>query len=305
MKRNRLGRSEVQVSEIGYGCMSLGLDHAENAKLLHRALDLGVTFFDTADLYDRGFNEESVGRAFRGMREQVVIASKVGNRWPKDSTGDGSSWNWDASPAYIRRAVEASLKRLQTDYLDLYQLHGGTLDDDIGGVIGTFEDLQAQGLIRAYGVSSVRPNVIREWVERSRMASVMMQYSLLDRRPEEAVLALLHENGVGVIARGPVAKGILSQTGAAKVEGGFLDHAPEVLEGARAALQNLATPERSTAQLALRYALSHPAVATVIPGASNMAQLEENAGAADVVLTGGELEALRTLGTATTYTQHR
>ncbi len=162
MKYKQLGQSNVQVSEIGYGCMSLGQDHTGNIKLLHRALELGVTFFDTADLYDRGFNEESVGRAFTGMREQVVIASKVGNRWRED----GTSWDWDASPAYIRQAIEASLKRLQTDYLDLYQLHGGTLDD-IDSVIETFEGLKAQGLIRAYGISSIRPNVIREWVKKS------------------------------------------------------------------------------------------------------------------------------------------
>ena len=301
MNIRQLGQSSIQVSEVGYGCMSLGHDHAENARLLHRALELGVTFFDTADLYDRGFNEESVGRAFRGMREKVVIASKVGNRWRED----GSGWNWDASPAYIQGAIEASLKRLETDYLDLYQLHGGTLDDDIDGVIETFEDLKAQGLIRAYGISSIRPNVIREWVKKSHMASVMMQYSLLDRRPEEAVLDSLHENGVGVIVRGPVAKGILSEAGAAKVADGFLDHSPEVLEEVRDKLQSLATPGRSMAQLALRYTLSQPAVATVIPGASTLEQLEENAGAADVVLTGAELETLRALGTATTYTQHR
>ena len=102
---------------------------------------------------------------------------------------------------------------MQTDYLDLYQLHGGTLDDDIDGIIETFEDLKAQGLIRAYGISSIRPNVIREWVKKSNMASVMMQYSLLDRRPEETVLDLLGQNGVGVIVRGPVAKGILSCVG--------------------------------------------------------------------------------------------
>lgn len=301
MKRNRLGRSDVWVSKVGYGCMSLGHNHAENACLLHRALSLGVTFFDTADLYDRGFNEESVGRAFKGMRGEVVIASKVGNHWRED----GSGWDWDASPGYIRHAVEASLKRLGADYLDLYQLHGGTLDDDIDAVIETFEDLQARGLIRAYGISSVRPNVIREWVAKSNMASVMTQYSLLDRRPEEAVLDLLHEHSVGVIVRGPVAKGILSESGAAKVQNGFLEHPPEVLERARAALQNLVTPERTMAQLALRYALSHPAVTTAIPGASTVGQLEENAGATRVSLTDEELASLRALPTVTAYTQHR
>ena len=305
MKTNRLGQSDVWVSEIGYGCMSLGRDHTENSKLLRRALTLGVTFFDTADLYDRGFNEESVGRAFKGIREQVVIASKVGNRWPKSSTGDGSTWDWDASPAYIRQAIEASLRRLQTDYLDLYQLHGGTLDDDIDDVIETFADLKTQGLIRAYGISSVRPNVIREWVKKSTMASVMMQYSLLDRRPEEAALDLLGQNGVSVIVRGPVAKGILSDAGEAKVQNGFLDHSPNVLNGAREGLRDLATPERSMAQLALRYALSHPAVATVVPGASSLAQLEENVGAAEVALDGGELETLRSSDTVSRYTQHR
>lgn len=301
MKQNTLGRAPVQVSEIGYGCMSLGHDHQQNARLLHRALELGVTFFDTADLYDKGFNEESVGRAFRGVRDQVVIATKVGNRWRED----GSGWDWDASPTYLRRAVEESLKRLQTDYIDLYQLHGGTLGDDLYGVVETFEDLQARGLIRAYGVSSVRPNVIREWAKRSGMASVMTQYSLVDRRPEEAVLDSLHQNGVSVIARGPVAKGILSKDGAARVQNGFLDHAPETLELARAALQALETPERTVAQLALRYALAHPAVATVVPGASTAGQLEENAGAAGVTLGEAELAALRALATTTVYTQHR
>lgn len=301
MKFNRLGQSDVQVSEIGYGCMSLGQDHTENIKLLHKALELGVTFFDTADLYDKGFNEESVGRAFKGMREQVVIASKVGNRWRED----GTSWDWDASPAYIRQAIEASLKRLQMDYLDLYQLHGGTLDDDIDGIIETFEDLKMQGLIRAYGISSIRPNVIREWLKKSNMASVMMQYGLLDRRPEETVLDLLEQNGVSVIVRGPVAKGILSASGEAKVKNGFLDHSPEVLKGARQALQNLVTPKRTMAQLALRYTLSHSAVATAVPGASGLQQLEENVGAGQVELTDVELETLRGLNTLTTYAQHR
>ncbi len=301
MKTNRLGESDVYVSEIGFGCMSLGHDHTENARLLHRAVHHGVTFFDTADLYDRGSNEQSVGRAFRGMRERVVIASKVGNRWRKD----GSGWDWDASPAYIRGALEASLKRLETDYLDLYQLHGGTLDDDIDEVVATFKDLRAQGLIRAYGISSIRPNVIRAWLERSDMASVMTQYSLLDRRPEEATLDLLLERGVGVIARGPVAKGILSGAGGARVSEGFLDHTPEELERVRVALRAFVTPECSAAQLALRYSLAHPAVATAVPGASRAEQLMENVGAAEVILSAQEHRELQGLARANRYTQHR
>lgn len=301
VKRNRLGQSDVWVSEIGFGCMSLGLEHKENERLLHRALELGVTFFDTADLYDRGHNEESVGHAFKGVREGVVLATKVGNRWRED----GSGWDWDPSPGYLRQAVEASLRRLQTDYIDLYQLHGGTLDDPIDELIETFEALQAQGLIRAYGISSIRPNVIREWVKRSRMASVMTQYSMLDRRPEEETLDLLHARGVSVIVRGPLAQGRLSGAGKGKAEEGFLEHTPEEVRRAREALRALSSPERSMAQLALRYSLSHPAVATVIPGASRVAQLEENARAASVTLSETERRGLQSATRALTYTQHR
>jgi aryl-alcohol dehydrogenase-like predicted oxidoreductase len=99
------------VSEIGFGCMSLARDHTQNARLLHRTLELGVTFFDTADLYDRGHNKKSVGRAFKGMREGIVIATKVGNRWREG----GSGWGRNPSPAHLRRAVEVSLRRLRTD----------------------------------------------------------------------------------------------------------------------------------------------------------------------------------------------
>jgi len=301
MKVNPLGKSGLRVSEIGFGCMLLGPDHKENERLLHRAVELGINFFDTADLYDRGRNEESVGRAFKGMRQEVVIATKVGNRWRED----GSGWDWDPSPDYIKRAVGESLRRLQTDYLDLYQLHGGTLDDPVDDVIATFEDLKRQGIIRAFGISSVRPSVIREWGRRSELASVMTQYSLLDRRPEEETLDFLHRHGVSVIARGPVAKGILSDAGEEKVAGGFLDHALQTLWEARAALQSLAAPLRGMAQLALRYSLSHPAVATVIPGASCVEQLEENARAAYTTLSEEELQVLRSRVKATTYTQHR
>ena len=203
MRSNRLGSSDLLVSEIGLGCMSLGTDPRRAADIVHRAVELGVTFFDTADLYDRGVNEELVGRALRGVRDRVVIASKVGNRWRED----GSGWDWDPSKAYIRQAVEGSLRRLGVEVIDLYQLHGGTIDDPVDETIEAFEELKAEGLIRYYGLSSIRPNVIREYVRRSNIASVMMQYSLLDRRPEEEVFGLLLDHGVSVIVRGPVAKG--------------------------------------------------------------------------------------------------
>jgi 1-deoxyxylulose-5-phosphate synthase len=303
MKHNQLGSSDLRVSEIGFGCMSLGNDHAENAKLLHRALELGITFFDTADLYQQGHNEITVGKALKGIREKIILASKVGNRW----NDDGKTWRWDASKAWIKEAIHGSLKRLQTPYLDLYQLHGGTLDDPMDETIEAFEELKKEGLIRHYGISSIRPNVIRQWLRRSSMVSVMMQYSLLDRRPEETVLDLLEQHAVSVIVRGPVAKGLLATKPAAD----YQDYSKDEVEGMQQGLETLVNPStlikpiRSKAQIALRYALSHPAVATIIPGASRLTQLEENVSASRAELSSLELAELKKLSKATIYEQHR
>lgn len=295
MKHTPLGQSDLLVSEIGLGCMSLRADTAH--AIIEAALELGVTFFDTADLYDHGDNERWVGAALKGVRRQVVIASKVGNRW----NADGKSWRWDPSPEWLLQAIEQSLERLQTDYLDLYQLHGGTLDDPIDELVDAFEQLKARGLIRAYGISSIRPNVIRRWLARSRLSSTMLQYSLLDRRPEEAALPQLAELGVGVIARGPLAKGLL----AGKPAAAYLDIATEEVARLQQAVAALATPERSAAQIALRFALANPAVTTVIPGASSVAQLRENALASRVTLNPDELATLRAAAPPRRYREHR
>lgn len=298
MRSNRLGSSDLLVSEIGLGCMSLGTDPRRAADIVHRAVELGVTFFDTADLYNRGVNEELVGRALRGVRDRVVIASKVGNRWRED----GSGWDWDPSKAYIRQAVEGSLRRLGAEVIDLYQLHGGTIDDPVDETIEAFEELKAEGLIRYYGLSSIRPNVIREYVRRSNIASVMTQYSLLDRRPEEEIFGLLLDHGVSVIVRGPVAKGLLAD----KPPAPYLEHGPEVVAAAQETLDRAVGPRRSRAQVALRYSLAHPVVATLIPGASSLFQLEENLAAAESpALTEEELSRLREVVAALHYRQHR
>lgn len=120
MNTNRLGQSDLYVSSMGLGCMSLGTDEAKAAAIIHEALDHGINFLDTADLYDEGRNEEIVGQAIRHRRADVILATKVGNRRIPGQEG----WSWDASKAYIRSAVKESLRRLQTDYIDLYQLHG-------------------------------------------------------------------------------------------------------------------------------------------------------------------------------------
>lgn len=236
MKRNRLGLSELYVSEIGLGCMSLGTDESRAVSIIREALELGINFLDTADLYDSGRNEELVGKAVKHCRHEVIIATKVGNRRIPGKEG----WVWDPSGAYIRSAVKESLRRLGTDYIDLYQLHGGTLEDPIEETIDAFEQLKREGLIRAYGISSIRPNVIREYVRRSRIASVMSQYSMLDRRPEEEILPLISRHEISLIARGPVAGGILTDAGENKAERDYLDYSREELPSVRRRLLEIA-----------------------------------------------------------------
>lgn len=224
MKKRRLGTSELYVSEIGLGCMSLGRDEKHARSLIDQALELGINFLDTADLYDQGLNEEFVGRALKSRRNDIILATKVGNRFEVGKDG----WWWDPSKKYIKEEVKESLRRLGTDYIDLYQLHGGTIDDPIDETIEAFEELKQEGVIRYYGISSIRPNVIKEWLKRSNIVSIMMQYSLLDRRPEEW-FSLIQEHNVSVIARGPLAQGLLTERPLEKAServknNGYLEH---------------------------------------------------------------------------------
>jgi aryl-alcohol dehydrogenase-like predicted oxidoreductase len=263
MNYNFLGRSDLRVSEISFGCMSLGSDHVENKVLLHEAFSKGINFFDTADLYSKGDNEVTVGNAFRGMRDKVILATKVGNQLRPD----GSGWDWNPSAKYILQAVEKSLERLQTDYIDLYQLHGGTIDDPIDETIGAFELLKQQGKIRAYGISSIRPNVILEYVRRSSIDSVMMQYSLLDRRPEESCFDLLHRNKISLLVRGSLAQGLLVN----KPTAPYLNQTIEEVEKTINAASSL--KPRASEEVAIRFALHPTAVASVVIGVRHEEQL--------------------------------
>ncbi|USB32192.1 aldo/keto reductase [Paenibacillus sp. YPG26] len=272
MKKNRLGHSDLYVSEIGFGCMSIGTEETTAIRLIHEAMDQGINFLDTADLYDEGRNEELVGKAIQGRREQVILATKVGNKRIPGQEG----WVWDPSGSHIKSAVKESLRRLGTDYIDLYQLHGGTLDDPIDETIEAFEDLRREGLIREYGISSIRPNVILAYVNRSNIVSVMSQYSILDRRPEEQILPLLAKHGISLIARGPLAKGILTESGKEKADKGYLDYTPEQLAWLREDLRKISDNRGALHQTALRYPLYHPVVAAIIPGASSVQQIVKN-----------------------------
>ena len=160
MQCKQLGRSDLQISRIGFGCMSLSPDkEAESIEMIHRAIETGINYFDTAGLYNKGMNEMLVGKALKTKREKIIVASKGGNQW----RDDGSGWNWNPRKEYILKAVDESLRRLQMNHIDLYQLHGGTIDDRIDDVIEAFELLQQQGKIRYYGISSIRPNVIGKY----------------------------------------------------------------------------------------------------------------------------------------------
>ena len=303
MKKRRLGNSDLYVSELGLGCMSIGTEEKTARKIIEASLEEGINYFDTADLYDLGENEKIVGNALKKVRENVIIATKVGNRWNQDKQG----WSWNPSKSYIKEEVKQSLKRLGTDYIDLYQLHGGTIDDPIEETIEAFEELKAEGYIRYYGISSIRPNVIREYVKKSSIVSVMMQYSILDRRPEEEALSLLQEYGVSVVTRGPLAKGLLSDKMLEKVsDKGYQDYRFNELNEVLPLLKEKVAHSRSFAEVALQYNLAQPAVASVVAGASSPEQVRNNAKAVrSRPLSEEEVSIIKELTKASIYNDHR
>lgn len=259
MKYNQLGKSDLKVSEIGFGCMSLPADESAAAKIIHEAMDSGINYFDTADVYAGGQNEIAVGRALKGKRDQVVLASKVGNVAKKDGS---PGFDWNPSKKHILESIDGTLQRLRTDHLDLYQLHGGTINDNIDETIEAFELLKQQGKIRYYGISSIRPNVIKEYIKRSGIVSVMMQYSLLDRRPEEECLDLLHKNNISVVVRGALAQGLLAGK-----------PAKPYLGLSREEVQKSATA--ANAQVAVGYVMHHPVAASAVIGVRTENQLRD------------------------------
>lgn len=297
---NVLGKSDLKVSEISFGCMSLGENQSHASHLLRKAFDNGINFFDTADLYDKGMNETYVGEALKSVRKEIVLATKVGNQ----CRPDGNGWEWNPSKEYILKAVEQSLRRLQTDYIDLYQLHGGTIEDPIDETIEAFELLKQQGKIRWYGISSIRPNVIREYIKRSSIVSVMMQYSLLDHRPEEEILKLLADHHISVISRGALAQGRLL----GKKEGDYLQFSSsEVLKAAKAIHKLAGKLDTSDTAVALAYVLENRAVASAVTGFRTEEQLDEGLSILKnrPKLSPDELQVLRTQVRSFTYDSHR
>ncbi|MDF2158143.1 aldo/keto reductase [Algoriphagus sp. CAU 1675] len=264
MEKVKLPLANFEVSQIALGCMSLSGDKRSDLNIIDAAIAGGITMLDTADLYQNGLNEESVGFAIQSRRKDLILATKVGNQIRED----GSGWDWNPSKKYILEAVEKSLKRLQTDYIDLYQLHGGTLDDPWEETLEAFELLKTQGKIRAFGISSIRPNVIRKVMEMNPPVTFMMQYNPLDRRPEETVFPVLEQSKTRVLVRGALAKGMLIN----KPERPYLNYNAEKVVSFRKEIQSHGySPEA----VLIRFGLDQKAVASLVIGASSVQQIEQ------------------------------
>lgn len=264
MERRSLPALSFDISPLALGCMSLKGSLKESQRIVDSAVSSGIDFLDTADVYQKGLNEEIVGSAIKARRNDIILATKVGNQL----RADGNGWNWNPKKAYILEAVEKSLKRLQTDYIDIYQLHGGTLEDPWEETLEAFGILKSQGKIRAFGISSIRPNVIRKVLGMSAPATIMMQYNPLDRRPEEEVFPLIAKSDSKVLVRGAFAKGLLINKSAEP----FLDYsAADVKEVRELIADSGLLPEA----FLIHFGLIQPAVGSLVIGASSVDQVEK------------------------------
>lgn len=264
MKLRQLGNSSLRVSELSLGCMSLPIDTKLAKPIIDLAIDAGINYFDTADLYNKGENELLIGKLLKPHRSNVIIATKVGNRFSKDEEG----WTWDPTRAHIIKSVKESLTRLQTDYIDLYQLHGGTIDDNLDEVIDTFEQLKKEGFIREYGISSIRPNVFVPF-SKSNAVSNMVQYNMLDRCAEE-YFETLSENNLSVVTRGTLAKGLLTNDWERKCKP-YMNYSEQELFSLLQEISN----SYDLHALAIAFNLKFSTIASTVIGASNVAQLQQ------------------------------
>lgn len=313
MRYRSLGRTGLKVSEIGFGAWGIGgdagnaiaygpADHDDSLHALRTALDRGVTFYDTSDFYGHGRSEELIGEAFAGRRGEIIIATKVG------MLGNGE--DQDFSPRHIRRSVAASLRRLRTDYIDLYQLHSAPPAAIGDATISALESLQRAGTIRAFGLSARSPAEASAVIERFGLACVQVNFNLLDQRAMECGLfELAAREHVGVIVRTPLCFGFLTGHYAASTAFHELDHRrqwsrEQIKHWAHAhelfspLIQ--AVPGQTPAQFALRYCLSHACVSTTIPGMLTNAHVIENSAAG----TMAPMDDAEQAGVADIYSRH-
>ncbi len=310
MEYRNLGRSGLQVSTVGLGCNNFGrrCDQEQTTAVVHQALELGITFFDTADIYGpRGLSEEYLGRALAGRRQEVVVATKFVGPMGEGPLQSG------ASRRYILQAVEASLRRLDTDYLDLYQIHFPDVKTPIAETMRALDDLVRSGKVRYIGCSNFASWQVVEaqWLTRTQhltpLVSAQNQYSLLDRRIERELVAACNAYGLGVLPYFPLASGFLTgkyQPGKDAPEGSRLANAGPMADRVLTEqnfemltkLEAFAQPRgHSMVELAIGWLASQPYVASVISGATKPEQVEQNVLAAEWKLTAEEMAEVNTI----------
>ncbi|MBB3455342.1 aryl-alcohol dehydrogenase-like predicted oxidoreductase [Rhizobium sp. BK313] len=307
MKTRKLGK-ELTVSAVGLGCMGMSFaygatDDNESVKTLHRAVDLGVTFFDTAETYGPFTNEQLVGRALKPVRDRVVIATKFGFKLDLAKSGLASMVGVDSRPEHVKEVAEASLKRLDTDVIDLFYQHRVDPNVPIEDTVGAMAELVKAGKVRALGLSEASATTIRRAHAVHPIAAVQSEYSLWSRDPEEEVLAACRELGIGFVPYSPLGRGFL--TGAIRTADDlatddFRRNLPR-FQGENfdanvvlvAKLEALAKDKGVTAaQLALAWVLHQGDDIVPIPGARKLHHLEQNAAAADITLSAKEAQEL-------------
>jgi aryl-alcohol dehydrogenase-like predicted oxidoreductase len=304
METRRLGTQGLEVSELGLGCMGMSefygtTDEGEAIATIHRAIELGVTFLDTADMYGWGANERLVGKAIADRRDQVVLATKFGNmRGPA-----GEFLGISGKPDYVRSACNASLERLGVDVIDLYYQHRVDLETPIEDTVGAMAELVQEGKVRYLGLSEAAPDTIRRAHAVHPIAALQSEYSLWTRDPEAEILPTVRELGIGFVAYSPLGRGFL--TGRIRSvedldEKDFRRRGPRFQEenlrqnlALVAEVEALAAEKGVTpSQLALAWVLSRGDDIVPIPGTKRRKYLEENAAAADIDLTPAEIERL-------------
>ena len=305
MQKRKLGKSGLEVSAIGLGCMGMSFgygppkDKQEMISLIRKAVELGVTFFDTAEVYGPFVNEELVGEALAPMRERVVIATKFGFKFgPK-----GEQIGLDSRPEHIKEVAEASLKRLRTDVIDLFYQHRVDPDLPIEDVAGAVKELIREGKVKHFGLSEAGVQTIRRAHAVQPVTALQNEYSLWWRRPEEEVLPALEELGIGFVPYSPLGRGFLTgkmNENTTFDSSDFRNRLPRFTPEARKANQalvdllgDIAKRKKATsAQIALAWLLAQKPWIVPIPGTTKLHRLEENIGAASIELTLDDLREI-------------
>jgi aryl-alcohol dehydrogenase-like predicted oxidoreductase len=307
MQKRKLGKSNSEVSALGLGCMGMSFsygvvhDKQEMIALLRTAVDRGVTFFDTAEVYGPFTNEELVGEALSPVRDQVVIATKFG--WKPDPNG-GPPWSGLGSrPEHIKEVAEASLKRLKTDVIDLFYQHRVDPNVPIEDVAGAVKDLIQQGKVKHFGLSEAGVQTIRRAHAVQPLAALQSEYSLWWREPEAEVIPTLEELGIGLVPYSPLGKGFLTgkmdentKFGSSDFRSALPRFTPEALKAnqavvnllGRVAKQKGATP----AQIALAWLLAQKPWIVPIPGTTKLSRLDENIGSVAIKLASDDLREI-------------